>query len=337
MRLNEVVQITGLSKRTIHFYIEQKLIAPHVNERNGYRDFSKNDIDKLSMIKKLRSINLPLADIKSILAHPNTANFYLHRHLNKLNKDLGKLSKSIRTLDSLIDTLPFEVTNNSLKESLNIIKTEGVEDNLKQYKYFKKDARLISLYLWESFLYIPMTEYREYLWNKVLKITEKEAEKSLYEFKEYLYNLSDKEIEKEFSFHHETLSKVAALTEADYSNYAEVIIANINFFLNNNTLINQWKTVYHITIKPCTTFYDSHVADLMCEFNPKFKNYFNNIHICCSLANDFLSSSQGDNLKNKLNNTLNEYIDINSCHHGELEYLSCFVDRKKNYNEIEAP
>lgn len=51
MRINEVVQITGLSKRTIHFYIEQKLIVSKINEHNGYNEFSKDDVDKLIIIK----------------------------------------------------------------------------------------------------------------------------------------------------------------------------------------------------------------------------------------------------------------------------------------------
>lgn len=313
MRINEVVQITGLSKRTIHFYIEQKLIVPKINEHNGYNEFSKDDVDKLIIIKKLRSINLPLADIKSILINPNTSNFYLHRHLNKLYKEMGKLSKSISTLDSLIDNLPFEVTKVSLKESLSNISFEEINNNLNHYKYLPKDARLISLYLWESFLYIPMTEYRKYLWNKVLKITEHEAENSLHAFNEYLFNLSDIEINLEFSFYHRTLSKVSALTETEYSSYAKGIITNIKLFLTNETLIEKWKQTYLITVKPCTAFYDSPVSELMCEFNPKYKIYQDNIHRCCSLAYDFLNSEAGCPLKNELIKKLHGYIDINSC------------------------
>ncbi len=327
MRINEVVQITGLTKRTIYFYIDQKLISPHVNKNNGYKDFSKDDLEKLIIIKKLRSINLPLADIRAILSHPNTSHLYLHRHLNKLNNDLQNLSNNISSLDLLIDTLPFEMTLNSLKISLNSIKPIDNNDKLNNCKYFKKDAHLISLYMWESFLYVPMTEYREYLWNKVLKITEEAAETSLYKFEEYLYHLSDEDIEKECFIHNETLSSVAALTEADYSAYAEKIISNIKIFLSNDPLISLWKKVYHITVKPCTAFYDSSVAELMCEFNPKFKNYFNNIHVCCNLAYDYLNSENGLSLKKELEDKLSGFIDINSFHHGELEYLSCFLNR----------
>lgn len=39
MRIKEVIQKTGLSRRTIQFYISQKLITPKEDPVNGYHDF----------------------------------------------------------------------------------------------------------------------------------------------------------------------------------------------------------------------------------------------------------------------------------------------------------
>ena len=86
MRIQEVIQKTGLSRRTIYYYIDQNMITPRVNPTNGYHDFSEKDIQKLFLIRKLREADLPLADIRSILNQPRTTPFYLHKQLNVLQK-----------------------------------------------------------------------------------------------------------------------------------------------------------------------------------------------------------------------------------------------------------
>ena len=54
MRIQEVIRQTGLSRRTIYYYIDQKLITPEADEANGYHDFSEKDIQKLFLVRKLR-------------------------------------------------------------------------------------------------------------------------------------------------------------------------------------------------------------------------------------------------------------------------------------------
>ena len=50
MRIKEVIQKTGLSRRTIQFYISQKLITPKEDPVNGYHDFSDEDVRNLIII-----------------------------------------------------------------------------------------------------------------------------------------------------------------------------------------------------------------------------------------------------------------------------------------------
>ena len=49
MRIHEVCQATGLTKKAINWYEEQGLIAVPTDE-NGYRDFQDADIQKLKEI-----------------------------------------------------------------------------------------------------------------------------------------------------------------------------------------------------------------------------------------------------------------------------------------------
>ena len=106
MRIQEVMGKTGLSRRTIHYYIDQKLIIPPVNEGNGYHDFTEEDVQKLFIIRKLREAGLSLADIRAILRKPRTTPFYLHKQMNELQTQMLTIQKTISEMDRFSGQLP---------------------------------------------------------------------------------------------------------------------------------------------------------------------------------------------------------------------------------------
>ena len=106
MRIQEVIKKTGLSRRTVYYYIDQKMISPVVDEHNGYHDFSEADIQKLFIIRKLREAGLSLADIRAILHKPRTTPFYLHKQLNALQSQMLTIQQTISEMDRLSGQLP---------------------------------------------------------------------------------------------------------------------------------------------------------------------------------------------------------------------------------------
>ena len=97
MRIQEVMGKTGLSRRTIHYYIDQKLIIPPVNEGNGYHDFTEEDVQKLFIIRKLReaglspnSINSYMRVLKSFFSWCN------EQGLTRLNVPLYKAEETVK-------------------------------------------------------------------------------------------------------------------------------------------------------------------------------------------------------------------------------------------------
>jgi len=49
MKINQVEELTGITKKNIRFYEEQKLINPQRNPANGYREYSMEDVKQLSL------------------------------------------------------------------------------------------------------------------------------------------------------------------------------------------------------------------------------------------------------------------------------------------------
>ena len=47
MTIKEVEERTSLSRSNVRFYEKEKLIEPSRNEKNGYRDYSENDVENI--------------------------------------------------------------------------------------------------------------------------------------------------------------------------------------------------------------------------------------------------------------------------------------------------
>ena len=75
MKIKSVCELTGLTDRTIRYYIEEKLIFPQYTEnylgRRSY-DFSQKDVKDLKDIAVLRKFDFTLDEIKFIIDHGET-------------------------------------------------------------------------------------------------------------------------------------------------------------------------------------------------------------------------------------------------------------------------
>ncbi|HSR04018.1 MAG TPA: MerR family transcriptional regulator [Proteiniclasticum sp.] len=66
MKIREIEMKTGMDRTNIRFYEREGLISP-VREDNGYREFSDEDLETLLRIKLLRSIHVPLDQIRGLM------------------------------------------------------------------------------------------------------------------------------------------------------------------------------------------------------------------------------------------------------------------------------
>ena len=76
MKIKSVCELTGLTDRTIRYYIEEELISPSFTEnymgRKTY-NFSEKDINDLKDIAVLRKFDFTLEEIKSVIYDAETS------------------------------------------------------------------------------------------------------------------------------------------------------------------------------------------------------------------------------------------------------------------------
>lgn len=102
MRINEVEQAIGITKKNIRFYEQEGLLNPSRNLSNGYRDYSEEDLETLRQIKLLRKLDIPLEEIRRLQSGNLTLEDCLRRHLIILDRKQKNLDANIRFCHKLL-------------------------------------------------------------------------------------------------------------------------------------------------------------------------------------------------------------------------------------------
>lgn len=80
MKINQVEELVGITKKNIRFYEEQGLIKPMRNIQNGYREYTQQDVDTLLKIKLLRKLSIPIEEIRNLQENRFSLYDCLERH-----------------------------------------------------------------------------------------------------------------------------------------------------------------------------------------------------------------------------------------------------------------
>ncbi len=96
MTIKEIETRAGMSRANVRFYEAEGLLAPTRLE-NGYRDYSEADLRELTRIKLLRSLRVPLSDIRALQTGEKRLADVLSVQLDALNdaQDELELAKEL--------------------------------------------------------------------------------------------------------------------------------------------------------------------------------------------------------------------------------------------------
>lgn len=91
MFINDVMKITGLSKKAIRFYEDKGLLSVQ-RHINGYRSYSEDNILTLKKIKMLRSCGVSVSDIKLLFGKMITVEELLIKRRKEVENEYGNYS-----------------------------------------------------------------------------------------------------------------------------------------------------------------------------------------------------------------------------------------------------
>lgn len=101
MKIKEVCKLTGLTERTIRFYVEEGLINPQSTMMNNrqYREYDQADVAELETIARLRKLFFTLDEIRDMKQQPERLGEILEAYQLKLRSDVEAKAKIVQALE----------------------------------------------------------------------------------------------------------------------------------------------------------------------------------------------------------------------------------------------
>lgn len=109
MNIQETASLTNLTKETIRYYEKVGLLKPQ-RQANGYRDYQSKDIKDLHFIRKMKLLNVPLADIAVLIKLKNQETSFICkketlRFIDTFSERLNEQRRLLNTATSIVNQI----------------------------------------------------------------------------------------------------------------------------------------------------------------------------------------------------------------------------------------
>lgn len=200
MKINEVVKLTGLTKKAIRYYEEKGLIFSSVNIKNGYKDYSRETIDNLNIIAFFRNIEMPVIKIKEYLDFATERESILRKHLEHIDNKMSQLE----AVKEVINRALIEKTTDFYKLNSYLINKQIMDSEfvLKRLASLFPDAfgKYIIIHF-GSYMNEPLdTEEKQKAFNEIIQFLDS-TDNIVFpgKYVEYLNQINEKELVEIFT------------------------------------------------------------------------------------------------------------------------------------------
>jgi DNA-binding transcriptional MerR regulator len=105
--VGQFATMTHLSVKTLRHYHQVGLLEPaRVDAESGYRYYSLDQLPTAQLIRRLRDLKMPIADVRSVLVarDPDQRNVLIGAHMDRLETELSETRAAVNSLRALLDT-----------------------------------------------------------------------------------------------------------------------------------------------------------------------------------------------------------------------------------------
>lgn len=106
-KISEFVDITGLSKETLRYYAEVKLLEPaYIDPLNNYRYYDDGSYFLATLLVKLRSFGFTIQEMISVMDDKSFANLekILQQKRNTILLQIDNLTTKLGELDEFLES-----------------------------------------------------------------------------------------------------------------------------------------------------------------------------------------------------------------------------------------
>lgn len=88
MTIKEMEDKTGLNRSSIRFYEKEGLISPERNKKNGYREYTNQDMEDIQKIAYLRTLGISIEDISQAMQGKKSLKKIIQKRKEILDTDM---------------------------------------------------------------------------------------------------------------------------------------------------------------------------------------------------------------------------------------------------------
>ena len=132
MKIKQVEELVGITRKNIRFYEEQGLLNVERAE-NGYREYHTADIARLQEIKLFRKMDISIEEMRALFEKRKSLQFCLEQHLGELERRREGLVKMQEMCQRLI----------AEHQSLDTLNAENCLEEIEQME--KEGARFMDV------------------------------------------------------------------------------------------------------------------------------------------------------------------------------------------------
>ncbi|HLK93435.1 MAG TPA: MerR family transcriptional regulator [Polyangia bacterium] len=103
--IGDFSRMTHLSVKTLRHYHDVGLLAPaETDNRTGYRYYAKSQVPIAQVIRRFRSLGMPVEEVRAILSTPDPAarSALIAAHLDRLEQQLQETSAAVASLRAVL-------------------------------------------------------------------------------------------------------------------------------------------------------------------------------------------------------------------------------------------
>ena len=139
MTIQEAEKRAGITKNNIRFYERMGLLMPDRVRENRYRNYSEKDVERLKLIRLLRSLYVPIGEIRSVLEGEVGLAVCLRRQAVSLAGNIGNLTAAKQLCEEIGEGENPALNVDAYLEKIRLYEQKGVLFmNLKKHDTLRK-------------------------------------------------------------------------------------------------------------------------------------------------------------------------------------------------------
>lgn len=135
MKIYQVEELVGITKKNIRFYEDKGLLNPDRNPQNDYREYSLEDVRLLEKIKLLRKLSVPIEEINLL----ENGKLSMTQCMNQQIERLEKEQKNVQVMKEFCERLKEEAVDiNSLNAQSYLKEMDKMEQEGTKFRDIEK-------------------------------------------------------------------------------------------------------------------------------------------------------------------------------------------------------